>query len=236
MPERHRILVIEDDAAIREGLVEALRSEGYGVTDAPDGWKGLQAGLAEDPDLIVLDLMLPGLEGFEVLRRLREDQVETPVLILTARGLEEDRVKGLDLGADDYVVKPFGLEEFLARVRTRLRAWDRERGRTRATILRFGGITVDFEAHTAVRDDEPLALTKLELDLLRFLAGREGKTVARGDLLTHVWRDADVVSRVIDTAVLGLRKKVERDPKRPRHLLSVRGIGYRFVRRPLTDG
>ena len=226
-----RILVIEDDATIREGIEDALRSEDYEVISAEDGLTGLHLGLREDPDLIVLDLMLPGLDGFEVLRRLRADGLETPVLILTARGLEADRVKGLDLGADDYVVKPFGLMEFLARVRSRLRAWDRERGFEDGTVLRFAGVTVDFAARTAARDGGDLGLTPQEFALLEFLASRDGKAAPRADILRAVWGGDEVHSRVIDTAVLGLRRKVEPDPARPVHLLSVRGVGYRFSRR-----
>jgi len=142
-----RILIVEDDEAIREGLADALRAEGYDVLGAETGNDGLHLGLTEDPDLVVLDINLPGLDGFEVLKRLRADAVETPVLLLTARGLEQDRVRGLDLGADDYVVKPFGLAELLARIRSRLRAWDRERGIEDGTVLRFGGLTVDFGQH-----------------------------------------------------------------------------------------
>ncbi len=229
MSER-RILVIEDDATIRSGLEDALRSENYEVLSAEDGLTGLHLGLREDPDLIVLDLMLPGMDGFEILRRLRADGLETPVLILTARGLEADRVKGLDLGADDYVVKPFGLSEFLARVRSRLRAWDRERGA--GAVLRFAGVTVDFAARTAVKDGDDLGLTPREFALLEFLAGREGKAAPRADILRAVWGEEEVHSRVIDTAILGLRKKVEPDAGKPACILSVRGVGYRFSRRP----
>jgi DNA-binding response OmpR family regulator len=227
-----KILVVEDDAAIREGLADALRTEGYRVVTARNGHDGLHLGLTEDPDLIVLDIMLPGLDGFEILERLRSDQLETPVLMLTARGLERDRVRGLDLGADDYVVKPFGLAELLARVRSRLRAWDRERGFEDGTVLRFGGLTVDFAARKIVRDGEEVHLSPREFDLLEFLARNEGKAVRRTDLLDAVWAGEDVVSRVIDTAILGLRKKVERDPANPRHIAAVRGVGYRFSRRP----
>jgi DNA-binding response OmpR family regulator len=230
MTER-RILVVEDDETIRLGLRDALESEGYEVLLAEDGLTGLHLGLREDPDLIVLDLMLPGLDGFEVLRRLRADGLETPVLVLTARGLETDRVRGLDLGADDYVVKPFGLSEFLARVRTRLRAWDRERGVGEGVVLRFAGVTVDFAARTALKDGEDLGLTPQELALLECLAAREGKAVSRSEILDVVWSEEEVQSRVIDTCMLGLRKKVEPDPANPTHLRSVRGVGYRFSRR-----
>jgi len=238
--DRRTILLIEDDKSVREGVADALRSEGYAVLTAPDGATGLELGLTQDPDLIVLDLMLPRLDGYEVLRRLRADAVETPVLVLTARGLERDKVKGFELGADDYLVKPFGLAEFLARVASRLRAWDRERGLRSRAGLRFGGNRIDFAGRTAVRDGRNLQLTPMEFELLRYFAAHEGRALSRAALLEGVWTDRpETVSRVVDTAVLGLRKKLERNPSKTRHLLSVRGVGYRFTRRadrPLTDG
>ena len=230
MPER-TILLVEDDESIRLGLEDALRSEGYRVLSAGDGAEGLRLGLSEDPDLIVLDLMLPGMDGFEILTRLRADRVATPVLLLTARGLEADRVKGLELGADDYMVKPFGLAELLARVRARLRAWDRERGLTHDDVLRIGSLLIDFAARSAERDGREVGLTPKEYDLLRYFAAREGKALSRAELLRAIWAEDEVVSRVIDTAILGLRKKIEPDPSEPRHLISVRGHGYRFQRR-----
>jgi DNA-binding response OmpR family regulator len=228
----HSVLVVEDDESIRLSLRDALTSEGYRVLTSADGRDGLALGLREDPDLIVLDLMLPGMHGFEVLERLRADHVDTPVLVLTARGLEEDRVRGLDLGADDYMVKPFGLAELLARVRSRLRAWDRERGLDGKGVLRFAGLTVDFRARSAIRDGEDIGLTALEFRLLQEFSENEGRALSRNHLLRAVWQDEDVVSRVVDTAVLGLRKRIEPDPHRPRYLVSVRGYGYRFRRRP----
>jgi len=230
-PGLHTILVVEDEPALRDGLRDALESEGYAVLAAPDGVKGLHLGLTADPDLVVLDLMLPGMDGFEVLRRLRADAVETPVLVLTARGLEEDKVQGLRLGADDYLVKPFGLPELLARVASRLRAWDRERGRGGRERLRLGPVTVDFASRTVARDGDAFGLTPQECALLRFFLTHEGRAVSRAELLAGVWRDAEPpASRVIDNAVCNLRRKIEPDPATPRYLLSVRGVGYRFAR------
>lgn len=223
-----RILVVEDDEAIGQGLRDALESEGYDVLLAADGEEGLRLGLAEDPDLIVLDIMLPRMDGFTVLERLRADHVATPVLLLTARGLERDRVRGLDLGADDYVVKPFGLSELLARIRTRLRAWNRERGFEEDAALRLGDLVVDFRARRVRRGDADVELTPREFELLDYLRRNPGRAIPRAELLRAIWGDEEVVSRVIDTAVLGLRKKVERDPANPRHVVSVRGIGYRL--------
>jgi len=222
------ILVVEDDDAIRMGLTDALEMEGYRVVAAADGEAGLEMGLTEDPDMIVLDVMMPRMDGFEVLRRLRADRLDTPVLMLTARGLERDRVEGLDLGADDYMVKPFSLSELLARIRSRLRAWDRERGIDDDRALRFGNVIVDFAARSAERAGEPVALTPKEFELLAFFGSHPGRALSRVDLLRGVWSEDDVVSRVIDTAMLGLRKKLEADQSNPRHFVSVRGVGYRF--------
>ncbi|MHC4847135.1 MAG: response regulator transcription factor [Planctomycetota bacterium] len=222
------ILLVEDETAIREGLRDALEDEGYRVLEAADGVKGLHHGLTADPDLIVLDLMLPGLDGYQLLERLRADGVETPVLCLTARGLEQDRVKGLALGADDYMVKPFGLQELLARIEARLRVWDRERGLVSKRMLHLGEVTVDFEARRAMRNDHEIPFTPLELKLLAFFAEHEGCALSRTELLAGVWGDeADAVSRVVDNAVMALRKKLT-----PDHFASVRGIGYRFDRSP----
>jgi DNA-binding response OmpR family regulator len=220
------ILLVEDDEAIRRGVKDALVSEGYRVIEAPDGLTGLDLGLRMDPDLVILDLMLPGLEGLEVLRRWRDDGLETPVIVLTARGLEEDRVRGLRLGADDYVVKPFGLDELLARVASRLRAWDRERGLAGRTTVRVGDATVDFRARTVRRGDETTNLTPKEHALLRFLVSREGEALSRAAILDAVWADdPETVSRVVDMTVLGLRRKLD-----PRHIVTVPRVGYRFER------
>jgi len=226
------ILLIEDEESIREGLRDALEGEGYRVLTAADGVKGLKLGLTHDPDLIVLDLMLPGMNGFDVLARLRADGVETPVLCLTARGLEQDRVKGLQLGADDYIVKPFGLRELLARIDARLRAWDRERGLVSKQMVRFGVVSADFAARRVVRDGAEVHLSPQEFDLLRYFAANEGRALSRTDLLAGVWgSDVEAVSRVVDNAVMALRKKLGVD-----HFASVRGVGYRFDRSPTKRG
>ncbi len=228
----HRILVVEDDPVIREGLRDALVGEGYDVRCAASGPEGMHLGLTEDPDLIVLDLMLPGMDGFEVLRRLRADAVETPVLVLTARGLEDDKVRGFSLGADDYLVKPFALAELLARVASRLRVWDRERGLVSRDVLRLGGCRIDLKART-VEGADPLSPT--EAALLRFFAEHEAEVLDRPRILAAVWSDRpETTSRIVDMTVLGLRRKIEPDPEHPRYLTSVRGVGYRFARR--VDG
>jgi len=229
MSER-AILIVEDEEPIRRGLREAFRSEGYRVLEAADGLTALAIGLREDPDLVILDVMLPGIDGFEVLRRWRADGVDTPVIVLTARGLEPDRVEGLRLGADDYVVKPFGIDELLARVAARLRVWDRERGLLDRTAIALEGCVVDLRARCVRRGRETVNLTPREVDLLAHFADHEGEALTRAALLAAVWGDGEVVSRVVDTAILGLRKKIENDPAEPRHVISVRGVGYRFQR------
>ncbi|MEM8885836.1 MAG: response regulator transcription factor [Planctomycetota bacterium] len=229
---RRTILIVEDEDAIREGLADALASEGYEVLAAADGPSGLHHGLRSDPDLIVLDLMLPGLAGTELLRRWRADGVETPVLCLTARGLEEDRVEGFELGADDYVVKPFSLQELLARIEARLRVWDRERGLVSKRMLHFADVTIDFESKRVTRAGAAVHLTALELDLVAFFAEHEGRPVPRARLLAGVWGDdADAVSRVVDNAVMALRRKLG-----AAHFVSLRGVGYRFDRSPTQSG
>jgi DNA-binding response OmpR family regulator len=222
------VLVIEDNAELAYGLRNNLEIEGYRVSVAVDGRAGLAAVDADPPDLIVLDLMLPGLDGFHVLRSLRERKRTMPVLILTARGEEEDKVRGLKLGADDYVTKPFGLLELLARVEALLR---RGRGGPGGGVLRFGSVEIDRGARTAQRGGEAVGLTPKELDLLLALYDADGRAVSRATLMDQVWGyRADVLSRTVDTHVAELRKKLEPNPSSPRHLLTVRKVGYRLER------
>jgi two-component system alkaline phosphatase synthesis response regulator PhoP len=222
------ILVIEDNANLAFGLQNNLEIDGYTVTVAADGRAGLAAAEL-GADLIVLDLMLPGLDGFRVLKALRERADRTPVLILTARGQEEDKVRGLKLGADDYVTKPFGLLELLARIEALLR-------RTRpvvesAATERFGRVTVDPASRTVLRDDEVVPLAPKEFDLLWMLIRANGAAVSRAVLMDQVWGyQADVLSRTVDTHVAELRKKLEDDAGAPKHLLTVRKVGYRLTR------
>jgi two-component system alkaline phosphatase synthesis response regulator PhoP len=223
-----RILVIEDNTDIALGLRNNLEIEGYEVAVAKDGPTGLSMAGEERPDLVVLDLMLPGMDGYRVLRALREMESGPPVLILTARGEEADKVRGLRLGADDYVTKPFGLLELLARVEALLR-------RTKASLVRrrerFGGIEVDVGARTVHRDGKAIALAPKELDLLLALIEGDGAAVSRVDLLKKVWGyPSAVVTRTVDTHIAELRHKLEFEPSRPKHILTVRKLGYRLRR------
>ena len=224
-----RILVVEDDLSIREGVRDNLRVEGYDVAVAGDGEHALAAAAAQPFDLVILDLMLPRISGYEVCRKLRERGDPARILMLSARGEEADRVLGLDLGADDYLAKPFGVPELLARVRALLR-----RAQPAAlAVLEFGGCRVDFARFEATRDDARLELTRLEYGVLKYLAARDGLAVTRDELLTEVWgHEARLATRTVDNHVATLRAKIEADPAHPRHLLTIHGIGYKFVRNP----
>jgi two-component system alkaline phosphatase synthesis response regulator PhoP len=225
-----RLLLVEDNRDLAFGLRNNLEIEGYEVEVASDGKDGLERARRSRPDLVILDLMLPGLDGFRLLKALRQDGLAMPVLILTARGEEADKVRGLKLGADDYVTKPFGVLELLARVEALQR-----RGRTPAEIgepprtERFGDVTVDPGTRTVTRGGQAVELAPKEFDLLLALLQRQGAVVARLELMREVWGyDDAVITRTIDTHVAELRRKLEADPAAPRHILTVRKIGYRL--------
>jgi len=231
------VLVVEDDPHLAAGVSENLRAEGYAVSSAGDGNEAL-AWLAQNScALVVLDVGLPGVDGFVVCRTLREQGNSTPVLFLTARGDPADRVRGLESGGDDYLAKPFHLQEFLLRVRAILRRWEwyRSASATAATsILSFGGNEVDFRAFRArAWNGETQELTEKEAMILKVLAEHAGEIVSREDLLERVWGyDVFPSTRTVDNFILRLRKRFEKDPANPRHFLTVWGVGYRF----LTEG
>jgi DNA-binding response OmpR family regulator len=223
-----KLLVIEDNPDLAFGLRNNFEIEGYQVAVAEDGLLGLERARQWDPDLILLDLMLPGMDGYRVLRTLRADGNDTPVLILTARGEEADKVMGFRHGADDYVTKPFGVLELIARVEALLRR--ARRGVAPDAIAeRFGEITIERACRLVLKDGETVGLAPLEYDLLLALYDRRGAVATRHELLREVWgHQAMVVSRTVDTHILELRKKLERDPAHPRHILTVRKTGYRL--------
>lgn len=226
-----RILVVEDNAALAEGLRLNLAHDGYDVRLEATGEKGLGAARSWEPDLMVLDLMLPGIEGIDVLRTLRDEGRDVPVLILSARGSEADRLRGFRHGADDYVVKPFSLPELLARVAAMLRRHGPPTPLQPAPgTWCFGEVRVDRATHEVTRAGEPVALRPKEFDLLVALLRREGRVATRAELLDEVWQyEADVVSRTVDVHILELRRKLEDDPANPVHLLTVRKTGYRLA-------
>jgi two-component system alkaline phosphatase synthesis response regulator PhoP len=219
-----RILVVEDDLSILTGVSMNLTFEGYDVLQAQEGRRGLQRALDDRPDLLILDLMLPAMNGYEVLRELRERGSDVPVLLLTAKGLESDKLLGFQLGADDYVVKPFGLQELLARVRALLRR--RLQG---SALLAFSDAQVDLEAKTVSRGGQPVDLTAQELRLLLYFVTHPRRTFNREELVSGAWGlDYEGTPRTVDNFVRQLRLKLEPDPDAPRHFLTVRGLGYRF--------
>jgi DNA-binding response OmpR family regulator len=227
----HRILVVEDNADLAFGLRNNLEIEGYVIEVAEDGTKGLVRARASEPDLIILDLMMPGLDGYRVLRTLREEGYTTPVLILSARGEEADKVRGFRLGADDYVTKPFSLLELLARVEALLRRTSAAgpKGEQEGEVFRFGDIAVDTVRQQVARGKEPVQLTHREYMLLLALLRRKGAVVSRLDLLKEVWGYRGAVhSRTVDTHIMELRRKLEHDPSQPRHIITIRKSGYRL--------
>jgi DNA-binding response OmpR family regulator len=224
---RTTILVVEDDAAIRRGLCDALAFAGYAVGECARGDEAVDRALALAPDLLLLDVLLPGKDGFEILRELRVSHPQLPVILLTARGAEEDRVRGLKLGADDYVVKPFSAGELLARVEAVLRrSAERPRG---LRTLRLGDRTVDLElGEIALAGGEKRRLSELEASILRYLAAHRGRPVDRRELLQRVWggNSREMETRTIDMHVRRLREKLERDPAQPQLLVTIRSRGY----------
>ncbi len=223
-----QILIVEDNAELAFGLRNNLEIEGYSVIVATDGEAGLDAALKSPPDLIILDLMLPKLDGFRVLRTLREGGSRIPILILTAKGGESDKVRGLKMGADDYVTKPFALLELLARVEAVLRRGAPVEERR---IGSFGDVVVDYASRTVTKGGQAVGLSRKEFDLLAALLAKENCVVPRLDLMRAVWGYADsVITRTIDTHIAELRRKLEDNPRAPEHILTAPTIGYRLKR------
>ena len=227
-----RVLLVEDNVDLAFGLRNNLEIEGYEVEIAGNGQAGLEQALRGKPDLLILDLMLPGLDGLRLLKALREEGLAMPVLILTAQGEEADKVRGLKLGADDYVTKPFGVLELLARVEALLR---RGRAHPGATLpagpQSFGDVTVVPGTRTVSRAGAPVELAPKEFDLLMALLARDGAVASRLELMREVWGyDDAVITRTIDTHVAELRRKLEADPAAPRYIVTVRKSGYRLQR------
>jgi len=221
------ILVIEDDISILRGLKDNLEYEGYGVFSETNGEKGLLIALKKKPDLILLDIMLPGMNGYEICRRVKKEKPELPIIIITARGSEIDKVSGLDTGADDYVTKPFSIPELMARIRAVLRRTTQEKNIPEQ--YSFGKINLDFKKLKAFRDDQEIKLSSKEFAIMEYFIRHEGEAVHRNDLLNEVWGyEALPTTRTVDNFILDLRKKLEEDPSKPKYIESVRDIGYRF--------
>ena len=225
--DRPRVLVVEDEPALAEGLAEALRFQGYDVDLAADGARGLDLVTRRGYDVLLLDVMLPRLDGFEVLRRLREAGRTVPTIMLTAKGAEEDRVRGLELGADDYVAKPFALRELVARVAAQIRRTRRDRGE--GDVFEAAGVQFDLGRLLALRDGEEIPLTPREGEIIAYLRSKRGNVVTRDEFLLDVWRypTATVETRTVDNTLAALRRKIEGQGE-PHLILTVRGKGYRW--------
>jgi two-component system alkaline phosphatase synthesis response regulator PhoP len=224
-----RVLIVEDDPGISLSLKDELESLGYTVIRTDNGQKGLTIARQKSPDLIILDLMLPVTDGYDVCRELRNEGNRTPIIMLTARNEEIDKVLGLELGADDYVTKPFSLRELMARVRAVLR---RTSDRTKdLDSYRFGQIELDFTKYEATKKGKKLELTPLQFQVLKLLIQKKGEVLSRDELLDEIWgRDNVWIShRTIDSHIANIRKKIEDDPSHPGRILSIRGVGYKFV-------
>ena len=220
-----RILIVEDEPALLRGLTDTFAAKGCEVLSAADGERGLELALSAQPDLILLDIMLPKVNGYEICRAIREHSLDVPIIMLTARGQEEDIVLGLNLGADDYVTKPFKIRELVARVN----AFLRRRHSARDAGCRFGEFELNLAAHKLFRGGAEVELTAKEFQLLAYLAARPGRALARNDILNAVWGSSVFVTpRSIDRCVTTLRAKIEPDPHSPKYIQTIRDIGYRF--------
>jgi len=222
------ILIVEDDASIRIVLQDALTSMGYEVKTADNGIKGLEMAKELRPDLLILDLMLPLMDGYEICRRVRKEGINSPVLMLTVKDEEVDKVLGLELGADDYVTKPFSLKELTARVKALLRRV--EEYQDEESLYRFGNIELDFYKFEARKDGKDLDLTPLELKILKLLVSKKGKVVTRDEFLNKIWGidNLAVSHRTVDSHIAHIRKKIEENPSDPKYVLSIHSIGYKF--------
>ena len=225
------ILIIEDDVSILRGLKDNLVFEGYEVQSATDGHEGLKLALEVSPDLLLLDIMLPGLSGYDICRKLREQKTGVPIIMLTARGKEVDKVAGLDLGADDYVTKPFSVPELMARIRAVLRRGGNDASEVES--FAFGDVTIDFKKYETMVAGEEVKLSSREYAIMKVFVTHAGEVIHRHMLLDEVWGyETFPTTRTVDNYILDLRKKLESDPSHPKHILSIRGAGYKFVPNP----
>jgi len=226
---KEKILIIEDEEDLVKGLKLNLAGEGYELTWAYDGQEGLRKALEEKPDLIILDIMLPKMDGLEVCREIRQKNMNIPIIMLTAKGGEVDKVVGLEVGADDYITKPFSIRELLARVKAHLRREKRE-GKKIPEVYSFGDVELDFSHFKVRRKGKEVDLTSLEVEILKYFVAHRGEVVTREALLDKIWGyERFPTTRTIDNHILKLRKKVEEDPAHPKYIFSVYGAGYRFM-------
>lgn len=223
-----KVLIIEDEPNMILGLKDSCEYEGYEVCVARDGREGLEKASSEKPDIILLDVMLPVMSGLDVCRTLRTRGIETPILMLTARSEETDKVVGLEVGADDYVTKPFSIKELLARIRAHLRRAQKQVGDIET--FSFADVELNFKKYAARKGGQELELSPREFEILRYLIRRRGETVTRDQLLDEVWGyESSPVTRTVDNHIAKLRQKIEPDPSEPQHIITVHRLGYRFI-------
>jgi DNA-binding response OmpR family regulator len=227
----NKILIVEDEAAMLQGLKDNLEFEGYQVDTAPEGNSGLEKILTNSYDLVLLDVMLPNISGFDICKKSRKEGISTPIILLTAKGEEIDKVLGLELGADDYITKPFSLRELLARIKAILRRSSSDnQGKTVTEEIIIGNMTVNFKNYEASVKGNPVKMTHKEFEILHYLYNNSNKTVHRDDVMSSVWEiDYEVTTRTVDNFILKLRQKIETDPNHPKIILTVHGIGYKLV-------
>jgi DNA-binding response OmpR family regulator len=224
-----KILVVEDEPEMQKGLRDNLEFEKYDVTIIGDGTEGLEALTAGGFDLVLLDVMLPGMSGFDLCKKARAAGIKTPIIMLTAKGEEVDKVLGLEFGADDYITKPFSLRELLARVKAVLRRTPAEKISTETNIT-LGLLEIDFASYTATKKGKPVAMTSKEFDIARYLWEHQKQVVKRDDLLSEVWGyDDSISSRTVDNFIVKLRQKIEKDPSAPKHIITLHGTGYKLI-------
>ncbi len=226
-----RILIVEDEASMLQGLKDNLEFEGYEVDTAADGKTGLDKIISNQFNLVLLDVMLPHISGFDICKQARKDGISTPIILLTAKGEEIDKVLGLELGADDYITKPFSLRELLARIKAILRRSIPDSGTQNLTDeVIIGKLKIDFKNYEATTGGNEVKMTSKEFDILRYLYNNVNKTVHRDDIMSSVWEiDYDVTTRTVDNFILKLRQKIEMDPNHPKIIQTIHGIGYRLV-------
>ena len=222
------ILIIEDDVSILRGLKDNLTFEGYQVHTSTDGQEGLKLAFEKHIDLLLLDLMLPGINGYEICRKLKKENPQLPIIMITARGSEMDTVAGLDVGADDYISKPFGIPELLARVRAVLRRSTKDE--EEIETYSFGNVSLDFKKFHAIVNNEQTELSSKEFAIMKYLIEHEQEVIHRHELLERVWGfEVTPTTRTVDNYILELRKKMEEDPSNPKHIITIRGAGYKFM-------
>lgn len=225
-----KLLIVEDEIQMSQALKDNFELEGYEVVVANDGETGLNFILGQPFDLVILDVMLPKVSGFDICRTARQKGINTPIIMLTARGEEYDKVKGLEYGADDYVTKPFSLIELLARVKAVLRRGAPQKKEGSLNIMLLGRLKMDFDTYTAYIDETPVKMSHTEVEILKFLWNKKNQTVKRDDIMKQVYGvEGDVTTRTIDNFIVRLRQKIELDPANPKHILTVHGLGYKLV-------